>query len=149
MDMNLSKLTHVSEAYLKWMNDAEVMKYTQARYTTWTHDKLYKYIENPNLFGIMVDRLHVGNIKIDISRHGIGEVGIIIGKDHWGKGYATEAVIRMNGYAKFKGVRKLIACIYSENKSSIRVFKKAGYRCWAVLKKYYGESDNVIMGKDL
>jgi ribosomal-protein-alanine N-acetyltransferase len=63
---------------------------------------------------------------------------LVFGPDHWGKGYATEAVSLMTAYlfARLRIDRVQLA-IHPENEASRRVATKAGYtlegvmrRCW-------------------
>ena len=44
---------------------------------------------------------HIGNIKIgNINHfHGYGDLGFLIGKDHWNKGYGTESIKLATNYA--------------------------------------------------
>jgi RimJ/RimL family protein N-acetyltransferase len=74
---------------------------------------------------------HIGNIKIhgidQIHRH--AQVSLIIGeKQHWGKGYATEAIRLIIDFAlNTLNLHKLFACIYAPNEGSIAAFRKAGF----------------------
>ena len=73
----------------------------------------------------------IGTIKIgSISwEHGTGEIALMIGdKASWGKGFATEAIGLVSGYAfNDLGLRKLTAGIYEDNIGSIKAFLKAGF----------------------
>lgn len=57
------------------------------------------------------------------------EIGYWLGYEHWGKGYATEAVKRMTRYAfQELGMTKVWGRHYISNPSSGNVMKKAGYK---------------------
>ncbi|MCB1025403.1 MAG: GNAT family N-acetyltransferase [Acidobacteria bacterium] len=57
------------------------------------------------------------------------EVGYAIRKDHWGKGYATEAAARCLEYGfNDLGFSKIVAVAYPENKASQNVMKKIGMK---------------------
>src|SRR3972149_2198414 len=88
--------------YCKWMNDQEVVQYTESRFQKHTVRTLRSYIlhvnSSNNVFLAIVlkdgDR-HIGNIKIGSINpvHHTADIGIIIGdKSCWGKGYGTEAI---------------------------------------------------------
>lgn len=55
------------------------------------------------------------------------EVGYLLGKPWWGKGYATEAAATSLQYAFTQlNMKQIIALVHPENKASIRVIEKLG-----------------------
>jgi ribosomal-protein-alanine N-acetyltransferase len=55
------------------------------------------------------------------------EVGYLLGRDYWGRGYATEAAMAVRDLALGElGFERLIALIYPDNVRSIRVAEKLG-----------------------
>jgi RimJ/RimL family protein N-acetyltransferase len=55
------------------------------------------------------------------------EVGYLLGRAHWGHGYATEAALAVRDYALGElGLERLIALIYPENTRSIAVAGRLG-----------------------
>jgi RimJ/RimL family protein N-acetyltransferase len=129
----------VTDAYVGWLNDPLVNSYLESRFEEHTLESTRAYVracvdrENSLLLGIRYldghDR-HVGNIKVDInSRHGLGEVGILIGeKSAHGKGIGSEAIRIVTQIARTElGLRKLTAGCYGSNKGSERAFIKAGF----------------------
>lgn len=70
----------------------------------------------------------------DVYRHSI-EMGYWLGEEHWGKGFATEAIGLMTSYA-FATLkkRKIFCCVYEGNKGSIRALEKNGFETEAILK---------------
>jgi RimJ/RimL family protein N-acetyltransferase len=55
------------------------------------------------------------------------EVGYLLGREHWGNGYATEAALAVRDWALAElGLERLIALIYPDNVRSIRVAQKLG-----------------------
>ena len=80
-------------------------------------------------FAILKDGRHIGGITLYfLDEPGEGELGWILHKDHWGRGYVTEAARAMLAYAKACGVHRMIACCDSENAPSRRVMEKLGMR---------------------
>ncbi|WP_336360339.1 GNAT family N-acetyltransferase [Haladaptatus sp. ZSTT2] len=60
--------------------------------------------------------------------HGSGTLGYWIAPDHWGNGYATEAVSLVCDYGfGHRRLHKLIAYVYDFNTGSQRVLEKLGF----------------------
>jgi RimJ/RimL family protein N-acetyltransferase len=73
---------------------------------------------------VLLDGEVVGHV-VCFDRDGKREVGYWIGRKHWGKGIATEAVSRfLAGVAE----RPLYAGVAKGNVASIRVLEKCGFR---------------------
>jgi RimJ/RimL family protein N-acetyltransferase len=83
------------------------------------------------LYGIFVEDIHVGNIKIgDVNKnHDTAEIGYLIGnKDYWGKGIASEAIRQIIKLSIYKyGLAKITAGVYEGNIASERVLRKCGF----------------------
>ena len=72
------------------------------------------------------DRMLVGVIGVGGS--GYHDMGFWFGKDHWGQGYATEAVTAVTEFAlDVLGVAEIKAGVFIENPASARVLEKAGF----------------------
>lgn len=56
------------------------------------------------------------------------ELGYWIAREHWGQGYATEAVRAVLCLARALGHRRLVADHFVDNPASGRVLRKAGFR---------------------
>lgn len=84
----------------------------------------YIFIGLYNTLGIWVDRELVGALEIKPS----GETAYVVGKEHRGKGYCTQAIRAVNGniFKKLLRVNKLWCLIHPDNKVSIRVAEKCG-----------------------
>lgn len=54
------------------------------------------------------------------------ELGYMIQKKDWGKGYATEACTAMIAYGRSLQLNRIVASTDPSNKSSIRVLEKVG-----------------------
>ena len=54
------------------------------------------------------------------------EIGYVIHPQHWGHGYATEAVNAILAELREMGFRKVTAGYFSENAASLRVMEKCG-----------------------
>jgi ribosomal-protein-alanine N-acetyltransferase len=136
------RLSDANGPYLQWMNDPEVLKYTESRFQPYSKERLCQYIETINKNPDCVFRAitlrdtgrHIGNIKLgsiekDPVGDLVGDVGFIIGaKECWGKGYAAESIRLLAEYA-FSSLKlhKLTAGCYAVNIAAIKTLKKAGF----------------------
>jgi RimJ/RimL family protein N-acetyltransferase len=127
-----------TEAYLGWLNDPQVTRYTESRFLRFTLESLREYIRTDNaspntmLLGIFLpEARHIGNIKLaTIDHHHLtAEIGIMIGeRDTWGEGYATEAIEAISRHAfESLNLEKLFAKCYAANHGSYRAFVRAGF----------------------
>lgn len=129
----------ISDIYLAWMNDYEIVKYTESRHLKHTRESLADFISSVNnehnyclaIVDILSNK-HIGNIKIG-NIHPIykyADIGLIIGdKNYTGKGIATEAIVLCVKFAfEQLHLHRLYAGIYDVNIGSIKAFEKAGFQ---------------------
>ncbi|MBT5497450.1 MAG: GNAT family N-acetyltransferase [Alphaproteobacteria bacterium] len=149
--------------YARWMNDSDIVRYTESRYTTHSIDGIHDYIaamrRDPDSLLLAMetknDRRHIGNIKIGPVDwyHRSGDIGLLIGEaDCWGQGYASEAIAALAGYAfAALGLEKLTAGVYEPNTGCIRAFERAGFIREGVRRNQYrfenGRVDVVLLGR--
>jgi RimJ/RimL family protein N-acetyltransferase len=139
----------VNENYRSWMNDPDVVQYLESRFRAYTIEDLIAYVDkvsaDPDMvfMAIVVKSgdIHIGNVKLGpINRvHRVADMGIIIGeRDHWGQGYATEAIQLMVRYAFDQlNLHKVTAGIYANNTGSEKAFLKAGFQQEGLLRQQY------------
>ena len=86
--------------------------------------------ENPSFyeFAICMDTLHIGAISIALNEERTeGELGWILNKKFWGRGYATEAAIAIKEFAIDKlRVNRLTANCDRRNSSSYKLMERIG-----------------------
>lgn len=83
--------------------------------------------ENPASyeFAIVHQQEHIGAISLMIIDRSTAEIGWILRKDHWNKGYVTEAAEALKQFAKQNlHLTTLIAHCDSQNIASQRVMEK-------------------------
>jgi ribosomal-protein-alanine N-acetyltransferase len=73
------------------------------------------------------DGVPVGSIGLTVDEHNHGHLGYVVGTEHWGKGYATEAAARLlsHGWETLKLTRVEATC-RPANLASARVLAKIG-----------------------
>ena len=139
-------------AYLRWMHDAEVMQYLEARLSQHSAESLRRFVEANNadpanlLLGIcLADGRHIGNIKLGPIQpfHRHAAIGLLIGeRDCWGQGYATEAIAAVARHAfEAVGLEQLYAGCYASNAGSLKAFLKAGFVEEARQKAFWRSGD--------
>ncbi|WP_299095112.1 GNAT family N-acetyltransferase [uncultured Metabacillus sp.] len=103
-----------------------------------THSKL---IENGDAYPFAVtlesEKKLIGTMTIRVDKlHNKGELAYWIGKEYWGKGYATEVVKKVNDFGFNElNLNRIWAPIMSKNEASGRVLKKAGLTYEGTLKQ--------------
>lgn len=145
----------ISQKYIDWMNNYEIVKYTESKFMHHTFDSISYFIENCNnrdncyLFGIFANNgIHIGNIKLD-NIHPIykkADIGLIIGnRDYWGMGIASDVIEKLCEFAfKKLNLHKVYAGIYENNIASLKAFYNAGFDKMYV-KKDEGMIDNKLI----
>lgn len=85
--------------------------------------------ENPAFyeFAVLYQGKHIGAVSLYFE-DGLGELGWIIRKDHWGQGFATEAAQALISHFADQGCRRFIAHCGTQNAASVRVMEKLGMK---------------------
>jgi [ribosomal protein S5]-alanine N-acetyltransferase len=129
-------LDNVSQKYIKWLNDPDVIRYLETRFIKQDLNECKSFVSkmyedsNNYLFGIFynINNEHIGNIKIGFinQNHQKGQISLFIGeKDYWNKGYATESIQAITKWGfNSLGLKKIEAGCYEQNLSSLRSFLK-------------------------
>jgi len=132
--------TDVTENYLSWLNDPEVLRYLEVRFSKpGGLEELGAFVKTVNdsadtlIFGIFRKDTgrHIGNVKLGPIKleHARAEIGFLIGdRSSWGAGYASEAVeaVAQFGLDNLK-LAKIGAGCYATNVGSMKALLKAGF----------------------
>ncbi|VVB07445.1 unnamed protein product [Arabis nemorensis] len=129
--------------YMVWATDSKV-----ARFCTWepctSRDEAIKYITDkvlthPWLRAICLeDDRPIGYILImpvdDIRK----EIGYVLARKYWGKGFATEAVrlVTAEIFKEMPEIERLEALVDVENVGSQRVLEKVGFTREGLMRKF-------------
>lgn len=128
---------HLAPGYVSWLNDPEIVRYSDQRHRKHTRESCYEYWRSfsgtPNFFWALVARGvrlgHIGNMTAFVDLvHSVADVGILIGKRAvWGRGYGTEAWIAVCNYLlREAGMRKVTAGTLSVNTAMLKVMRRSG-----------------------
>jgi [ribosomal protein S5]-alanine N-acetyltransferase len=129
----------VSKKYISWLNDTEINKYLDTRFSTHNFETVKEFVRmnkvsnNNYLLGIFIgaNDLHIGNIKLGRinNHHKIADISYLIGDTAWwGKGVATRA-IRLACRVGFEtlDLQKLTAGVYQTNPASAIALERNGF----------------------
>ena len=80
---------------------------------------------------VLRDGEHIGGVSLHLERDGrSAEMGWILRRDCWGRGYATEAARALMAHARSAwGIRRFVAHCDAENAASAGVMRRLGMRC--------------------
>ena len=126
------KSTFITDEYLSWLNNDELMMYSENRHKVHTIESCIEYhktfLNSKNLLYAIVDshtNNHVGNINAYIDEPNcIADIGILIGKVK--KGYGFLAWTKMIDLLfKTKNIRKITAGTMSGNIPMLKIFKRS------------------------
>ncbi|MCB0159801.1 MAG: GNAT family N-acetyltransferase [Caldilineaceae bacterium] len=131
-----------------WSNDAEVLSWSggapadisldefgaqlEAQRREPQIDQRIFYLELPD--GALIGR--VGLFAIDWSRRE-GELGILIGRDHWGKGYGRDAVLLLLRHAfSTLSLQRVYLSTATDNVRAQRAFAACGFQITGPGRRY-------------
>lgn len=124
---------HLTPRYVGWLNDPEVVRYSEQRFKTHTLESCRAYLKSfagtENLFVALIANSegHIGNMTAYLDRYGVVDVGILIGERAvWGRGYGSEAWQSVCRALIEAGARKITAGTLSVNKGMRTVMERAG-----------------------
>ncbi len=154
LSLKVMRVRDVDADYINGLNDPEVNKFlVNVGLRKQTLKTVREYVGNclrsgeSLLLGIFLRKRNklVGTINVSgISYfHYMCSVGIcIFNKKCWGKGYAIEALKRVVRYI-FDDLKlhHIEAGVYKENKTSMSLFKQAGFKQEALFKNRYRHRD--------
>ena len=126
----------ITDAYIGWLNDPEVTRYSNQRFRHHTRESCKEYLASfagtRNLFvsvRISPDNTAIGTMTAyrDLN-HGTCDVGIMIGeRDCWGGGYGQEAWNLLTAWLlEVAGVRKLTAGCLAANGGMVKLMERSG-----------------------
>lgn len=129
--------SHLTERYVSWLNDPEIVRFSEQRHRTHTLESCRDFISTfagtPNgLWAIREKahgRRHIGNISTEIDRGaGSGDIRILIGeRAAWGTGLGAEAWLRVMAHLfDDLGLGLVTAGTLAGNTGMLRIMEKTG-----------------------
>lgn len=128
---------HLTARYVAWLNDRELMRYSEQRHKTHTLASCRSYwrsfADTPNYFWAMEETAnglgHIGNFNAYVDQiNGLADLGILIGLPQArGKGYGREAWAGVCGFLfQEVGLRKITAGILALNTPMLMLARNVG-----------------------
>ena len=125
----------ISDTYVSWLNDVEVVKYSNQRFLNHTiescHSYLDSFLDTDNIYMAIEDKVTkrlCGSITAYIqTNHSTADIGLLIGnKKFWGKGVGFEAwTLMMEFLFKQCSVRKVTGGTLEVNIGMVRIMQKS------------------------
>ena len=136
-------LTDIDTDYLRFLNDPEVMRFSNQRFIKHTKESAQSYLAGfegtTNLFFSIKkkgDNQRIGTFSAYVSSHHMtADIGILIFPNAWGQGYGLDAWVSFMGWARiYLNLRKITAGSMRENVAMIKLMQKAGMSLEAIKK---------------
>lgn len=135
---------HITDTYVNWLNDPDVVNYSEQRHKTHTMKSSMKYHDiqkgtNNFIFAIekLCDKaLFVGTLRVLVnSDNNWASLSIMIGdKSCWGSGIGSRAwVLMLDTLLNVLNFRMVIAGTMEVNKPMVKLIKKSGMKIDCVL----------------
>jgi RimJ/RimL family protein N-acetyltransferase len=125
---------HLTESYLGWLRDPQLMRYSNQRFRTHTMDTCRAYLDSfvgtNNLFmAIHHEDEFVGTITAyRSSEHGTANVGLLIGAGAQGKGLGKDAWATLLAHLLSTGTRKVTGGTLRINVAMVRIMQSCGMK---------------------
>lgn len=139
---------HLTARYVSWLNDSEVMKYSEQRHRRHTLESCRAHWQSfsgsPHFFLALeaterAPRL-IGTMTVYVDEpNKVADVGIMIGeRDSWGQGFGLEAWQAVCRWLlNDRKIRKITAGTVEENKAMLAIMKRSGMVPDGMRKKHY------------
>ncbi|HUL00985.1 MAG TPA: GNAT family N-acetyltransferase [Nitrospirota bacterium] len=129
-------IKHLTARYVSWLNDPEVVRYSEQRHRRHSLESCKEYFESfqgtPNYLWAIIQKecgIHMGNINayVDVNNK-VADIGILLGeKDEWNKGYGLEVWKAVITYLFDSGcIRKISAGTLTSNRGMINIMVRSG-----------------------
>ena len=123
------------------IGDWEVVKWLAMVPYPYTYNDCESYLKESNnnelALNIFLDNQLIGGVGLDLHNDNYYELGYWLGKDYWGKGYATESSKYLLEYALGKlDSPKIKSGYFIDNIPSGNVLKKLGFKEIGIEKRY-------------
>jgi RimJ/RimL family protein N-acetyltransferase len=133
----LRPLTRSSQRQIDWLNDREIVRYSEQRHDKHTLSSQLRFIMSfagrSRIWAITLleGGEHIGNLSGTFDEpNSVCDVGILIGdRKCWGKGYGREAWnAACNWLMQQEGARKLEAGCMRANEAMVKIIRSSGFR---------------------
>ncbi|MEO0443044.1 MAG: GNAT family N-acetyltransferase, partial [Pseudomonadota bacterium] len=138
LTLDLFTTENITADYVSWLNNTEVMRFSNQRFTHHNMDSCKDYFHSINksdaLFLSINQRRHqryIGTMTVYFARaHRTADIGILIGDPQvWGQGFGREAwLLLLSTLLNAVNVRKVTAGTLACNHGMLAIMKNCGMR---------------------
>jgi RimJ/RimL family protein N-acetyltransferase len=135
---------HVNASYIGWLNDPNVVKYSNQRFISHTSETCLHYLQSfsgtSNCFYAIEEAATgqmLGTLTVYANlHHQTADIGILIGPtQHWGQGLGQEAFeLAMRTLASTGQIRKITAGTMACNVGMVKIMERSGMHLEATRK---------------
>ncbi len=135
LTLHIFSVEHVNDNYIDWLNDPEVVKYSNQRFKPHDANSCHNYLKSfentENLFlavHLKEAEEFIGTMTAYYSApHQVVDLGLMIGnKKYWGRGFGQEAWNLLMSFMLEKSkIRKVTGGTSSSNLGMINIMKRA------------------------
>jgi RimJ/RimL family protein N-acetyltransferase len=132
----------ITEAYLGWLNDPYVTRFSNQRFRQHTAESSAAYLKSfagkTNSFLLIEQRSDgrpIGTITVYRNpQHGTADIGLMVGdRQCWGQGYGREAwQTVLDTLLRAPGIRKVTGGTARPNRAMVRIMEQSGMQLEAV-----------------
>jgi ribosomal protein S18 acetylase RimI-like enzyme len=90
----------------------------EARAASWTLDGVLVAVAGAEI---------VGSVHVDRSRHGFGEINIMVAREWRGRGVGSALLATAIEWARERGLHKLSLSVFAHNAAAIALYRKLGF----------------------
>lgn len=130
---------HLTDAYVGWLNDPDVVRYSEQRHRRHTLESCRAHFESfdgsPDIFlaieSVHDEPGHIGNMTVTIDPfNGLADIAILIGEQRaWGKGLGLEAWSAVLAtLLSLPSIRKVTAGAIASNAAMVAIMRNSGMR---------------------
>lgn len=129
----------ITPRYLGWLNDPEVMRFSNQRFRSHEHASCLAYVRSfagtPSVFlriRMVEDDTVVGTMTAYVAvPHGTADMGLLVGeRSRWGQGIGLAAWSGlMTHLLRERGLRKVTAGTLACNTGMLRIMERSGMHC--------------------
>jgi RimJ/RimL family protein N-acetyltransferase len=93
-------------------------------------------------------------VHVEVSRHGFGDLGVLVGSGWRGRGVGSALVQAAIDWARGRGLHKLCLEVFAHNTAAIALYRKCGFAEEGRRVKQYRRAsgelwDSIVMGLPL
>lgn len=150
---------HLTEKYVAWLNDPEVVRFSEQRHYQHTAESCRAYFQSQgNSDGLFLAIMakdetlgHIGNMGVSWDAHNrVADVSIVVGdKRAWNKGYASEAWMGLIQYLKTQTkALKITAGTMATNQGMLNLMLLSGMQVEGIRKAHLlwqGQAVDVVL----